>query len=347
MKNVSVIFVHLAIALVSCNRNDEKPKGEFSSGVFVVNEGNFGSSNGDISFYMPGTGVVKQNVFAATNGGKILGDVFQSMTISGDIAYLVINNNGRVETADANTLVSQHTITGLSLPRFFLVFGDKGYVTEWVSFTDPGRVSIIDLKTQVVEATIGSDYGAENIIAANNELFVSNNFSNTVFVMSPTKKAVVDTVIVGAAPGAFELDKDNKLWVICGGGYDSNFDPLNNGALYRIDIVTHAVDRTISLGQNVSAKLSVNKAKDKLYYFDNTQVYAVNISDTSAPTIPFITESTAIGFYGIGVDPANDIVYVGDAKGFTGSGTVFRYSPAGVKIDNFTSGIGPAGFVFK
>ena len=113
----------------------------------MINEGNFQDADGSISFINPDDGSVKQDLFGSVNNGLALGDVVQSMTIDDDFAYVVVNNSNKIEVVNANTFVSEHTIQGLSLPRYFTTLNGKGYVTEWVNYSDPGRVTIIDIET--------------------------------------------------------------------------------------------------------------------------------------------------------------------------------------------------------
>jgi YVTN family beta-propeller protein len=356
MKNVS-LFVLILLTLFSftfssCDDDDNKPAGEFEKGIFVVNEGNFTDADGTISHISTG-GAVTQDLFGAVNNGLALGSVVQSMTIDGDLAYIVVNNSNKMEVVNANTFASAYTLSDLSLPRYFITFKGKGYVTEWVSFADPGRVSIVDLQGRTVTRSITTDYGAENIMAHQDRLYVSNNFSNTISVIDPVNEEVIKTIEVGSAPGAFVVDDQNTIWVICGGGFDQDFNPLNDGKLVQIDPgqsddeSSNSVLKTIELGVHLSAKAVINKANNKIFYFNGKSVYAVNTSDTEAPPSPLITESAATNFYGIGIDPENDMLYVSDDKAFAGNGVVYRYSLSGILVDQVAAGRGPNGFVFK
>ncbi|HTJ48016.1 MAG TPA: YncE family protein [Cyclobacteriaceae bacterium] len=339
--NFLTLICILALA-VSC-KDDEKPKGEFSTGVWIINEGAFGHSNSSVSSYNASTGVVQQDLFGLKNNKKALGDVAQSATINGDLAYIVINNDNKIEVVNANTFVSSYTLSDLALPRYLTVYNGKGYLTEWVNFSDSSRVSVIDLSKHTVSTSVNTGKGAENIIAVNDKLYVSNSFSNTVAVIDPAKNKLIKTIEVADSPGAFVLDSSNKLWVICGGSYEGN-----NGALYRIDPSTNATDSHINLGMNVTAKMVTNKAKNTLFYFAGTSVYSLSITASEAPANALVSEQNATEFYGIGFDTKNDILYVCDDNGFTANGTVFRYKSDGTVIDNFSSdGIGPNGLIFR
>ncbi|HEY5825108.1 MAG TPA: DUF5074 domain-containing protein [Cyclobacteriaceae bacterium] len=337
-----LVMLMLGFSVVSCNDDDNGPKGEFSSGVLVVNEGAFGKSDGSISFYDPSSGEVKLDIFGLRNEGKATGDVVQSVTVDGDLAYVVINNDDQMKVVNSNSFVSEYTLEGVTLPRYFTTYGGKGYLTEWVSFTDKGAVAVVNLQSHKIETTITTDFGAENIIAANEKLFISNNFTNTISVLNPATNTVTTTLEVAGSPGEFVIDSDNKLWVICGGDYG-----LDNGALYKINPSTNAIEKTIELGVSTSSHLVINKDKNQLYYISGKQIFKVSTTNPAKPANAFISNASIVSAYGIGVDPKTDIIYVGDSKGFQVNGVVYRYKNDGTLIDSFTVGKGPNGFVFR
>ena len=151
---ISLLISVLLLTLAACKKDEPTPKGEFSTGVLVVNEGNFGNSDGSLSFYNTTTRVVQQNIFGLKNKGLALGDVVQSVRVESNLAFIVVNNSNKMVVTDANTMVSQYTITGLSLPRYFTTLNGKGYLTEWINFSDTGRVAVINLESKKVETTI-------------------------------------------------------------------------------------------------------------------------------------------------------------------------------------------------
>ena len=168
-----------------------------------------------------------------------------------------------------------------------------------------------------------------------------------------TEKEVIKTIEVGSGPGSLLIDSDDMIWVICAGGYDSEYNPLNNGKLVRLDPEKSedesavSVVKEIELGTNLTAKAAMNKAMDSLFYYSGNSVYAVSTSANEAPASPLFTEANATGFYGIGVDPQDDLLYLADTKNFAGNGVVYRYTSSGVPVDNKVTGRGPNGFVFK
>lgn len=327
---------------VSCEQNESSPEGDFQQGVFIINEGAFGAGDGSISFFSQKDQTVTEDIFGLVNNGLALGDVVQSMAIVGNEAYIVVNNDNKVEISTVNTFQSIHTIRDVSLPRYFTSTNGKGYLTEWVSFEDPGRVSVIDLTTHEVTKTITTGFGSENLLVVGNKLFVSNNFTNTVSVINTTTDAVINTITVASAPGEFVVDAQNKIWVICGGEFQAN-----NGQLIQIDPDTEEVVKKIELLRNVPVKVAIDKTRNYLFFFSGKEVFKVATTAEVVPSQALLTESEAIGFYGLGIDHSSNVVYVGDAKGFTSAGVVFRYTIDGAFIDSFQAGRGPNGFVFK
>ncbi|MEJ1238934.1 DUF5074 domain-containing protein [Chryseolinea sp. T2] len=349
MRSVTVLLWVIAVigVTVSCDDDDNKPSGEYADGVFVVNEGNFGKGNGNITHFSDDK-IATQDVFGLVNNGRALGDVVQSMTIEDNIGYVVVNNSKKVEVVTASTFESLYTIEELSLPRYVTVDDDFAYITEWVSFTDPGRVSVVDINKREIVKQITVGYGAENILEDNDLLYVSNSFANTVTVIDTDSREIIKTIEVVASPGELLEDANGKIWVVCGGNYGGN-----DGALVQIDPSKskqeseESVVKTISLSINMAyPKAAISPDRTSIFYFTDTKVYRLNITDTTKPSGAFIEGTAGTSYYGIGIDRRTNEIYVADSKAFAGQGTVYRYQLNGDAIDNFTTGIGPGGFAF-
>lgn len=316
--------------------------GDLDNHVFVLNEGNFGSSNGSLTAISRDDGLVSENIFEMVNGFK-LGDVVQSMTVYNNKAYIVVNNSGKIEVANATSLESEGTIDGLAAPRYFLpINSDKAYVTN-ITFGDATTLDIIDLKTNEVTKTIPTGWG-EQMVMSDGKVFVGIMNSYDVMVIDANTDNMLQTLSVTYAPNSLQVDRNGKVWVLSDGGYYGEDVP----ALRRIDPITLQTEQVFTFADANAApqKLAINNDGDRLYYLESGQVWRMDIDDAGLPQSPFIT-SDNYSFYGLGVDPANDYIYTSDAGDFQSKGGVFYYRPDGTPIDSFEGGVIPGGFCFN
>lgn len=353
MKNLRffdrLILLLFTIVLFACSSDDNVPapqiKGQYSSGVFIINEGNFGTDNSAISFYDRAIGAVQNNIFKGVNG-RPLGNTAQSMSIIDTLAYIVVNASNKLEVVSYANFTSKGGIDeGLANPRYFAALGNKGYITNWGDFGEvTSFIAVVDLNTLTIEDKINTGNGPEAIRAIEGKLFFTNNFGNTLGVLDPATGDVAE-VTLHNSPASIVEDKNGKLWVICSGGYDENYLPKNDGKLFRINPANNAIEDSFELGRSAS-KMVMNGRGDEIFYISGSGVYRMDIDAEAAPATAWVADESA-SFYGLGYDPVEDVIYIGDDNAFQGSGTVYRYSLEGSLLDSFEAGIGPNGFAFK
>lgn len=347
MKKFAIyLMITLPLLMLSCSEDNNEPavQSQFAGGVFVSNEGNFGEGDGSLSFIST-DGEVINNLFSASNPGYQLGDVVQSIYRSENLLFAVVNNSNKVEVMDIeDTLQRIYTLENVSLPRSMVSKDGKGYLTEWVSFSDPGRISIFDVESGIIEKSITTDFGAEGVYLVENQLFVTNNFSTTLSIVDVDTEKVTATLTVGNSPAGMVLDNDGDLWVICAGGYDGDFNPLNDGKLVEIDRDALKIKTEVELNANVSGKIAMNPENNTIFYLQGNKILRVE-TRTDAQPETFTEQTDAISFYGLGIDESGQ-VYAADAKGFSENGEVFVYSPTGELMNRYGVGRGPNGFVF-
>ncbi len=333
-----------SLFIMGCSNDDNgplMPTVDFAPGVFIVNEGNFGSGNGSISFYHPETMDVSQDIFQAVNG-RPTGDVVQSMAIGGDRIYVVANGSNTVEAVERGTFNSTATLTdGLANPRFAATHNDKVYVSNWGSFDenfqlDQSFVQVWEAGASAPSATINTDNGTENLMVVGDRLFASNSFTNTVSVIDLNTEEVISTLELYQGPGAMVLDAAGNLNVICTGNFQGQ-----DGRIITINPNSLQITGTIELGLNPSNRLTV--AEGTLFTIAGANV--VKISPSGAPELVSIEGVT--GLYGIDYDAARGEFYLGDAAGFQGNGKVIITDQNFEEKESFSTGVGPNGFVFE
>lgn len=342
--------IFLSLAMFSCGTDTEDtPKGAYSDGIFVVNEGVFFGNNASLSFIDSEKGQGVDTVFRTVNSAP-LGDTFQSMEVVGDQAYLVVNVSNKVEVIDRNTAKSIATIQGeFENPRYFAaVSGTKAYVTNWGNAfaqpSTPPKISVIDTKTNTVSASIEAKAGAEAIVVVGAKALVSNSFIQEISVYDTQSDALVSSISTAPySPQQMQVDKNNKVWVISY-SFDANFN-TPSGELLRIDPVSGNIEQRISLEAGtagIKGRLSINKSADKLYYLFGNGVYQLDITASSAPSSALINGN----FYGVGVDK-DGTIYCSIADFVdTENNKIQKYTKSGQFKAEYSSGIGANGFIF-
>lgn len=354
-KKLLVSTLALAIAFTSCKKdNPETPSPTpagvtYDNGVFITNEGPFGSGTGTINFYNRSSASVSDDIFQAKNSYP-LGNIVQSMEIYNGKGYIVVNNAGKVEVVDGSTFASNGVISGLTGPRYFLgIDNTKGYVSEWGTGGTNGAIKVVDLSTKTVTATINTGKGAEGMVKVGNTVYVacSGGYDNdsVVTVIDATTNAVLTNITVGANPKSIKVDASGKIWVLCSGQYGTYPNLVKTGKLVRIDATTNTVDLNLPFSSTLSQPLNlvINNAKTMLYYSYDGKIYSHLYTASTLNATATISRN----FYGLGIDPTNDYFYGSDAGDFSSNGKVIRYTALGVAVDSFTVGIIPGNFCFK
>ena len=314
-------------------------KGPYEHGVFVINEGN---TLGAISYYNPAGKVVKKDIFQDENKRPV-GQFLQSMAVHNDKAYLVAGGSKKLEIVDANTFKSVGIISGLEIPRYFIVSGTKGYLTDYVTYSGNGQVAVIDLNTNTVTKTIPVGKLPELMAIVENKLYVTNSADNFISVINLTTETAEAPITVGQGPSSIVVDANKKLWVLCGSSYGT--DP---GSLAQVDPATGTVEKNFPIQAKSASPqdLTINGQKNRLYFTLDNKIFSMGISDAALPSTPLVDRGTK-GFYGLGVDPQENIIYGAYAPDFSSEGKVIRYNPGGAAIDSFNVSVGPNGFLFK
>ncbi|MGB0888403.1 MAG: DUF5074 domain-containing protein [Vicingaceae bacterium] len=320
---------------VSCNE-DTTPT-TVKPDVLIINEGNFGNGSGSISLYNTTTKTIDDNQFFEKNGFPI-GNVVQSGYQINNKAYIVVNNSNKIEVIDINDFSSLHTITGFNSPRYFLpISQNTAYVTDLYS----NSIQIVDLNANTITGNIQVNGWTENLIIHNDSVYVCDMTNDNILIINPNNHTIIDSVKVGESPNSIVKDKNNKLWIMCSGGFSSS-----NPELIKFNPQTRTIENTFvfSVISESPGNLSINKDGSSLYYI-NSNVYKMNIDQLDLPSSPIITNNGNT-FYQLGIHPINEEIYVSDAIDYIQDGLIFRYDSNGNLIHQFNAGVIPGNFLF-
>ena len=344
------LFLLSFIGLAGCMKDDEwisshQIANSLPKGVFIINEGNFMYGNSSLSFYDPALKVAQNDLFYNTNGLP-LGDVAQSMVIRDNLGYIVINNSGKIYVINAQNGKYVGKITGLTSPRYIhFSNSEKAYVTDLYA----GQITIINPKTYAITGAVPTTghTSTEQIVQWNDYLFVSCwSFDNTVLVIDTRTDKVVEEIKTGKQPGGLVIDRYNKIWVLCDGGWSKSGTTPRLPLLQRIDPATRMIDKTFSLSADAKpSRLAINGTRDSLLFINNG-IWKLGVNQEMLSERPFLSSANHL-YYTLAVDPLSSEIYLSDAIDYQQRGVVYRMSSQGARIDSFKTGIIPGAFCFK
>lgn len=346
----------LIFSIVSCNKspirivnphNQNPTDSTFENGIFVVNEGGYLHGNASITF-INSKGTVDQDLYGSENNGRSLGDVAESMQSSKDSGFIVVNNSDKIVVVSLKNFKSVKSINDGNSPRFMaIVDSTKAYVTNMHD-----DISVINLSTLEIEKSIHTGTWTESLIKFNNYMFVSSlgvmkeatsDRDANVLVINVKSDQIVDSIKTGKEPSSMVIDKKDKIWVLCTGGYDHYEAPT----IVRIDPTLMIVDKTFSFlnPNDYPSRLCINATRDTLYFLDNG-IYQMPVSMTTIPSSPFIP-ANGHNYYGLGIHPVSGNIFVTDAKDYASQGTIYQYNQTtGSMMKTYPGGIIPGSFCF-
>ncbi len=341
-----VLIIFLVILINSCSKETNpviKNTGDSylsGQGVFILNEGNFRSGNGSLSFFSYDSMKVFNHVFLDVNH-RPLGDIPYSMSFHAGNAYIVVNNSGKIEVVNGDDLVSVATIDGIISPRYISFIDEtKAYVTSLYS----DSLAILNLSSNSISGYINLKKTSESIVTVNSQAYVANwTGGNKIMVINTNNDQVIDSVEVGSEPESMVLDKNETLWVLCNGGWKREHFAELIGINTRSNTITKRfVFPSIS---DSPACLQID-GKGEVLFFILTGIRRMKTDDIQLPSNIFIRDN-GYNFYKMGVNPANDEIFVTDAADYIMKGNIIRYSKAGTFVSEMQADIIPGAICFK
>lgn len=381
MKNNKLIYVLILAAIVcvtSCRKEEEivpstslqvvypDPNPGEIKGFFLLNEGNMGNNKATLDYFDYETGVYTKNIYAERNPGvvKELGDVGNDLQIYDSRLYAVINCSNFVEVMDVNT--AKH-IGVFSIPncRYIAFKGKYAYVSSYagpVVESDPnyrlGYIAKVDTATLEIIGTCDVGYQPEEMVVAGDKLYVANsggyrypNYDCTVSVVDLetfTEIKKIETGVINLH--RMELDVYGQIWVSSRGDYYGT-----SSKTLVIDSRTDKVTDVLDLLPNSE----MTRCGDSLYVYSNEWSYVtnswkksyaiVNVKTKKIVSRNFIkdgTEKSIVSPYGIAVNPVTREIFATDARDYVTPGTIYCFSPQGMKKWSATTGDIPAHFAF-
>jgi hypothetical protein len=367
----AVLASFIAATLAACNSTvDPQSNALYTSGVFVINSGNFFDNNGSLSWLTRDSKTAQTDLFQARNRRPLTGGLSDYVEVGNRGLILVDNSSAgldKIEIVSTDSLRSIATLAAPDIenPRHAVRISDtKAYVSCWgatgssVFYVNPGYIAVIDLTTNKITKKIALQKGAESILVIGTEAYVGGEGGdNLVQVIDTQTDALKTTINVGGNTDLLQRDASGKIWTFVG----------KNAV--RIDPTTKAVDARLLVGNDArkspgTLTPSANglsfyftytfydaadnyKRKGELYTFTVAEAVAALSANANGAAIATTKPLVSRVFSGLGFDARSNTLYTGYSPSLKQAGYVFRYQPTGQLIDSVKVEIGPSGFVFK
>ncbi|WP_418262819.1 DUF5074 domain-containing protein [Flavobacterium faecale] len=348
-KKITIACVATALTLVSCTdeANEEKSLGTYDNGVIILNEGNFGKGNTEISFLGYNEVTPVNKLFSLNNAGSLMGDTAQDFNANGETAYVVMNGSNTIQVINRYSLKSITTINkDLKNPRYIVFANGKGYVTNWGDGADAtdDYVAVVNLTTNLVESKIPVAEGPEKLVVYNNKLYVAHkggwSSGKTISVIDIATAKVTATIAVGDVPS--NIKENQGVIYVLSSGKAAWTGAESAGKLQKINPTTNQVTASYDFAlTSHPGKMDIEN--NKIYFTQAKNIYVMNTSDTSLPTTALFTETFSP--YGFAVN--NSKIYLSDAGNYSSDGKVAIYDTTGNLKSTITVGITPGGFYFN
>ncbi|SRR5690554_1419411 len=352
IKKLIVLICGIPLLFTSCSSDDNNStgnvSGDYSNGIFILNEGKFMTDNtADVSF-LSTDGTLENDIFYGVNNSH-LGDTAQSMGFEGDRAYIIVNNSNVIKVVNRHNFELITTITtGIQSPRYIVFESGKGYVSNLgnPAETSDDFIAVIDLNSNQVTTTIPVTEGPEKMIKKDGKLYVAHKggwgIGKTISVIDLSTHSVITTITVTDFPDGIQ-EKNGYLYVLCQGLTSWTETPSSQGTLYKIDLNNNQIVSALSFPEGVHPS-HLEIEDNKLYYTINNGVYAMDLSASTLPTDAIITLNGVFSIYGFEVKDGK--IYMSDPKDYNSNGEIFIYSTNGTLINSYEVGIVPNGFYF-
>ncbi|WP_299619926.1 DUF5074 domain-containing protein [uncultured Tenacibaculum sp.] len=320
MKKINFIFKTLFFAsilvLVSCSDDTEQqePRGDYENGILISGEGASAAAGGTISFISNDYTTVESKIYNKVNGTDL--SVFlQSMTLEGDNAYIVVDNQNTISVVNRYTFQELGKITEeLSKPRYIAVIGNRGYVTNWGDTSDETDdfIAVVDVTTFEFIEKIAVGNGPERIVEKDGKLFVSHKggfTTNNIISVIDINTKNVSTIEVKSKPDEMEFSSNGDLIVLSGGNEPWTGNETK-AAIATINTNSLQVTSELVFADGVHPSL-MTLNNNSIYYSVGNDVYNVSIGATNAATTTLLTAVDGF-FYGMAVK--NGKLYALDAS---------------------------------
>ena len=344
------LFLSLLVAAtISCTSDPvEMPVGAYEEGVLIMNEGAFGTNDGEVFHYNREEQTVTPAVFERVNSRPFAG-LIQHMLYHDPYLYIVANT-GKVEVVNAADFASVGAVNSeeLVIPRAIAVAGEKLFISDYGPYdeqwnTPDSFIAVVEGEAGgSVTKTIPVPSQPEGVFVVGNRLLVACAGGREVVIIDiQTEEVITNLPLPEGSPYSF-FNYSGQLYLYARDAAHVYFYQLNPGNFVvtktiKIPVANSIYNGNFALGENGTV------------YIIQTGGTTDRIVVVSLLTGEILDDNLFQGsnFYGVGYDPAYKSLYIGDNAGWQSNGKVLVVSETGMLRQTLNVGKGPSGFLFR
>ncbi len=354
MKNKFTLLLLMAFAaftFVSCDDKDDNNDNIGKGGKYFINYGSYSGDKSTISVFDTELDTVTNNHYKSVNSVDMISNAAYAYNFNNNI-YFMGNNADQIFFVDEDSFEQTHNgIAGADIikPRYCVGDGDYLYVSCWGGdiWTDMtlSYIAKVNIKTNTVEGKIALHGGPEGLAIANNKLYATLNYKDSVAVIDLNSEAI-SYIETPAVSTYFVKDNNDNLYVSLISSYSK---PSTETGLGYINTSTDKLDAVYKLDGISSSYVNIMSANNdfsKIYVMTSAYnadgnlsgaIATFDVATKSFDTDMFVEGVSAINGVAVGID--NVLVFI--SEGVTGNGLVKKYKPEGTFITDYETGIAP------
>jgi len=340
-KNYPNFFKVLALIFLFAACKEKEELSLQTSGVYIYNEGAFGSNSATIGNYDPESKEYTPIAFRRQSNMS-LGDVQQNAFIHNNKIYSVLNGTNDIKIMDTNldyeTLIK---FPELDKPRDIVISGNLAFISNWGPYNEnftltSSEILVVELGTNQLVDRIECQEYPEHLFIKDNKLIVGHaSFDGSISELSLVNinnLEIEQTIPVPTGPQEILEDDKGRIWVVC-----------TSGSIIQLNTSITGIENQIDLDNGILGDIDIYE--EDIYFYSNSEILSLSTSDYSVTNTKISVELQTP--YAFGVDPVSGDFYLGDALDYSSEGIVQRYNNSGELLDSFTAGIIPTQFSFN
>jgi hypothetical protein len=345
-----MLLAFTALTFVWCNENDDIPEETTAAFSYIINYGSFSGAKSTITAFNAKVDTISNNHYKAINGVDIISNVQHAVHFNNNI-YFSGNNADEIFWVDEETF--EQNENGISAdivkPRFCIGSGDYLYVSCWGGdiWTDNtlSYIAKVNITSNTVEKKISLHGGPEGMAIANNKLYATLNYKDSVAVIDLTNDAI-SYIETPAVSSYFIKDNNNNLYVSLLSTFSKPSEKTGLGYINTSNDVLEATYNLAGISSSYVNIMSANSDFSKIYVMTSAYDADWNLSGAVATfdvaSSGFESNMFVEGVAGLnGVACSNDDVFCFVAESVTGNGTANLYDADGTLIKTHETGIAP------